>query len=145
MPQITRMITDNSNLPEAGSSPSEERYPHQEITHEIIAAAFEVHRELGGGFLEKVYERALALELAKRGLSVKTQIAIPVHYKGQPVGDYLADLLVNDAVLCEIKAGDALHASHQAQLLNYLKATSTKVGLLLNFGPSRVDIKRMVY
>lgn len=119
-------------------------YPHQELTHEIIGAAYEVHRELGGGFLEKVYERAIALELAKRGMSVKVQIPIPVHYKGQPVGDYFADLVVNDVVLCEIKAGDALHTSHQAQLLHYLKATQTKVGLLLNFGPERVSIKRMV-
>ena len=141
MPQMIRDTDPTKTLTPSG----ERQYPHQEITHEIIAAAFEVHRELGGGFLEKVYERALALELAKRGLSVKTQIAIPVQYKGQPVGDYLADLLVNDAVLCEIKAGDALHTSHQAQLLHYLKATGTKVGLLLNFGPNRVIIKRMVF
>lgn len=119
-------------------------YPHHELTREIISAAFEVHSELGGGLLEKVYERALALELTNRGLNVKTQIAIPVHYKGQPVGDYYADILVNDIVLCEIKAAEMLGSAHQAQLLHYLKSTGTKVGLLLNFGPSRVSIKRMV-
>jgi len=141
MAQMTQ-ISDKamSSLPRA----EPDRYPHQDITREIIAAAFEVHRELGGGFLEKVYERALVLELTKRGLEVRAQVPVPVRYKGDPVGDYFADLLINGVVLCEIKSGDALHASHQAQLLHYLKATTTKVGLLLNFGPERVAIKRMV-
>lgn len=119
-------------------------YPHREITHEIIGAAYEVHRELSGGFLEKVYENALAVELVSRGLRVQAQAAIAVRYKGQAVGDYVADLLVNDIVLCEIKALEALNAAHHAQLLNYLKATGIKVGLLINFGPRRVDVKRMV-
>ena len=142
MARITQM-TSERDLGSADGG-NKEMYPQHELTHEIIAAAFEVHRELGGGFLEKVYERALALELAKRGPSVKTQIAIPVQYKGEPVGDYFADILVNGVVLCEVKAADNLSAAHQAQLLHYLKATDTKVGLLLNFGPNRVNIKRMV-
>ena len=120
-------------------------YPHQDWTRHIIAAAFEVHRELGWGFLEKVYENALAFELGRRGLRARTQVPIPVGYKGEPVGDYFADILVNGVVLCEIKAAEALTSAHQAQLLNYLKATTTKVGLLVNFGPKRVDIKRMVF
>jgi len=120
-------------------------YPHQDVTREIIGAAYEVHRELGWGFLEKVYQNALTVELQNRGLRVMAQIAIPVQYKGEPVGDYFADLLVNDVVLCEIKAVEGLNNAHQAQLLHYLKATAMKVGLLLNFGPRRVDVKRMVF
>ena len=108
------------------------------MTREIIAAAYEVHRELGRGFLEKVYERALALALHKRGLTVQAQAEIEVRYKGSVVGTYYADLLVNDVVLCEVKAVDALTTAHQAQLLNYLKATGVQIGLLLNFGSRRV-------
>lgn len=139
MPQ---MISRKATTAAGSAEPTQ--FPHSELTHKIIAAAFEVHGELGGGFLEKVYERALALELTKAGLKVETQLAIGVQYKGQPVGNYYADLLVNGLVLSEIKACDGLHTSHQAQLLHYLKATRTKVGLLLNFGPDRVRIKRMV-
>ena len=121
------------------------KYPHQELTREIIAAAYEVHRALGWGFLEKVYENALVLELNHRGLKIKPQAEIVVRYKGDTAGMYYADLLVNDAVICEVKAVEAINKAHQAQLLNYLKATGIKVGLLLNFGPRRVDVKRMVF
>ena len=123
----------------------DEKYPQQALTREIIAAAYEVHGELGGGFLEKVYESALVIELASRGLRVTPQAQIEVQYKGDTVGVFYADLLVNDAVICEIKAVTAIASSHQAQLLNYLKATGKKVGLLLNFGAKRVDVKRMVF
>ena len=128
-----------------GDSVPEGTYPHQEITREIIAAAYEVHRELGWGFLEKVYENALVVELGCRGLHVNTQVPIAVQYNGEPVGEYFADLLVNEVVICEIKAGEGLTNAHQAQLLNYLKATGTRVGLLLNFGTNRVQVKRMVF
>ena len=121
------------------------KYPHQALTREIIAAAYEVHGELGGGFLEKVYESALVIELTGRGLNVMPQAQIDVQYKGDTVGVYYADLLVNDAVICEIKAVTAIASAHQDQLLNYLKATGKKVGLLLNFGAKRVDVKRMVF
>jgi GxxExxY protein len=127
------------------TEPNQTAYPHEDVTREIIAAAYEVHRELGRGFLEKVYERALALELQKRGLSVQAQTEIEVRYKGSIVGTYYADLLVNDVVLCEVKAVDALTTAHQAQLLNYLKATGVQVGLLLNFGSRRVEVKRMIF
>ena len=123
----------------------DERYPQQALTREIIAAAYEVHGELGGGFLEKVYESALVIELTSRGLKVMAQAQIEVQYKGDTVGVYYADLLVNDAVICEIKAVTAIASAHQDQLLNYLKATGKKVGLLLNFGAKRVDVKRMVF
>ena len=115
------------------------------MTREIIAAAYEVHRELGWGFLEKVYENALALELRIRNLKASQQAEIEVQYKGNIAGVYYADLLVNDTVLCELKSVEAFNNAHQAQLLNYLKATGIKVGLLLKFGPRRVDVKRMVF
>jgi GxxExxY protein len=120
-------------------------YPHQELTQAIIGAAFDVHGELGGGFLEKVYENAMCIELRSRGIAVAQQAEMEVAYKGQNVGQYYADLLVDQAVICELKATNSLSAAHQAQLLNYLKATGIKVGLLLNFGQKRVDVKRMVF
>ncbi len=119
-------------------------YPHRDLTEKIIGAAFEVHRELGAGFLEKVYETALLRELGQRGVSASSQSEIPVHYKGQPVGVYYADLLVSNSVICEIKACEGLSSSHEAQLLHYLKATGIKIGLLLNFGSKRVQVKRMI-
>ena len=122
-----------------------DRFPHAELTKGIIGAAFEVHRIPGYGFLEKVYEAALSRELRSRGHRVVNQAEIAVSYKGEPVGAYYADLLVDDAVICEVKALDKLTPAHEAQLLNYLKATGTKVGLLLNFGPQRVEVKRMVF
>ncbi len=120
-------------------------YPHQELTQKIIGAAFEVHNELGWGFLEKVYENALRLELEAEGLRVEQQAEIPVTYREESVGVYYADLLVNRSVICELKSAKALASAHEAQLLHYLKATGTKVGLLLNFGRERVDVKRMVF
>ena len=121
-----------------------ESYPHRELTERIIGAAFEVHRELGPGFLEKVYETALLRELKDGGLNAHSQAEIVVHYKGQPVGVYYADILVDDKVICEIKATGDLASVHEAQLLHYLRATGIKVGLLLNFGSQRVQVKRLV-
>jgi GxxExxY protein len=121
------------------------QYPHSALTEKTIGAAFEVHRELGHGFLEKVYENALTLELQQNGVSVVSQAPIDVHYKGQPLGSYVADLLVDGAVICEIKAARALAAEHEAQLLHYLKATGVKVGLLLNFGSRSLQVKRLVF
>jgi len=120
-------------------------YPHSELTRQIIGAAIEVHRELGPGFLEKVYESALKIELGNRGLDFASQVSIPISYKGQPIGTYVADLVVGNVVLCEIKAIDALAAIHEAQLLNYLKATGIQVGLLLNFGRTRTEVKRLIH
>ena len=120
----------------------EDDYPHLETTRAIIGAAYEVHGELGPGFLEKVYEAALAQELTSRNVPVRAQAEITVHYKGRGIGEYYADLLVDEAVICEIKATEALMPAHEAQLLHYLKATGIKVGLLLNFGSQRVQVKR---
>ena len=122
-----------------------EKYPHQGLTRVIIGAAFAVHNELGWGFLEKVYENALRLELEAIGLAVEQQAEIPVMYREESVGVYYADLLVNQLVICELKSAKGLTNADEAQLLHYLKATGIKVGLLLNFGPERVDTKRMVF
>ena len=119
-------------------------YPNKELTQGIIGAAFEVHNILGNGFLEKVYQNALAKELELRGYQVGVEIKIPVFYKDEPVGDYYADILVNERIIVELKAVSDLTSQHEAQLLNYLKATGHKVGLLLNFGTNRVQIKRKI-
>lgn len=119
-------------------------YPHQELTHAVIGAAMAVHRELGSGFLEKVYENALTIELRSRGVTFESQVTIPVTYKGQAVGTYYADLIVDRSVLCELKALDGLTPIHESQVLHYLKGTGLKVGLLLNFGSSKLQVKRMI-
>jgi len=117
---------------------------HEEITARIIRAFYTVYNTLGYGFLEKVYENALAIELRKNGLSVCQQMAIEVRYNGAVVGEYFADLVVEGLVNVEIKATRTLAAEHEAQLLNYLKATGYEVGLLLNFGPEP-EVRRKVY
>ena len=117
---------------------------HSDLTEEILAAFFKVHRTLGYGFSEKVYENALAIELRKAGLQVAQQAEIEVFYDGQSVGTYFADLIVNGVVMLELKAVRQLAEEHEAQLLNYLKATRIEVGLLLNFGPT-TEVKRRVY
>jgi GxxExxY protein len=115
-----------------------------DITYAINGAVFEVNNILGPGFLEKVYENALLVELKKRGLKAKNQVPITVSYKGEAVGDYVADLLVEEKVIVELKTVENLDGAHEAQLLNYLKATSLHVGLLVNFKHKKADIKRMV-
>ena len=119
-------------------------FQHGEITEKIIGAAFEVHSVLGYGFLEKVYENALLAELCKRGVKAETQQAIKVKYKDVIVGDYVADLIVEDKVIVELKSEESYNKMHEAQLLNYLKATGTKVGLLINFGRHKCEFKRLV-
>jgi GxxExxY protein len=117
---------------------------HSELTEKIIKAFYTVYNTLGYGFSEKVYENALVLELIKLGLQVEQQVKITVYYNGQVVGDYLADIVVNGVVIIELKAVRQILKEHEAQLLNYLKATPIEVGLLLNFGPT-ADIKRKLY
>jgi GxxExxY protein len=107
---------------------------HADVTGEIIKSFYDVYNTLGYGFLEKVYENALALELRSRGFAVVQQKPISVHYKGAIVGEYFADLLVNDVVLVELKGASKVIEAHEAQLLNYLRATNIEVGMLLNFG-----------
>jgi GxxExxY protein len=117
---------------------------HSDVTGEIIRGFYEVNNALGFGFLEKVYENALALELRSRGLDVIQQKPISVYYKSVIVGEYFADLLVNGVVLVELKAAAKIIEAHEAQLLNYLRATDIEVGLLLNFG-EKPDHKRKIY
>ncbi len=114
---------------------------HQEITSQIIRAAYTVHNTLGAGFLEKVYHNALLIELREMGLSVQSQIPVSVFYKERQVGDYYADLLVEGCVVIELKAIEHLHPVHEAQLINYLAGTNIDIGLLINFGQS-VEVKR---
>lgn len=110
-------------------------YKHSDLTEQIIGAFFAVYAALGYGFLENIYAKALMIELKKRGLNVQGQLPIHVYYDDQLIGEYFADIVVNELVILEIKAAKALIAEHEAQLLNYLKATPYEVGLLLNFGP----------
>lgn len=116
---------------------------YEDITEEIIGAALEVHQELGYGFLEAVYGNALYRELTDRGLKCECQKKIDVYYKGKSVGNYIADMVVEDKVIVELKAVKDLCPEHKQQLLNYLVATQTEVGLLLNFGHSLVP-KRVI-
>ncbi|MGA2618277.1 MAG: GxxExxY protein [Thermoguttaceae bacterium] len=120
-------------------------FQHPEITGQVIGAAFEVYRELGYGFLERVYQRAMQVELCQRGLKAETESSIDVHYKGVVVGEYRADLLVNGAVIVELKAAKAYMPDDEPQLLNELRGTGLKVGLLINFGRTKVEFKRMVF
>ena len=115
-----------------------------DLSYAIMAAAFEVQNTLGSGFLEKVYENALAEELRRRGIKVESQKEIKVVYKGVPVGLYYADLLVNDEVLIELKSAEFLNKAHEAQTLNYLKATGKRLALLINFGHQKLESKRFV-
>jgi len=118
---------------------------HRATTETIIGAAFEVHQELGYGFLERVYQRALQVELIRRGVAAEIERRIQVQYKGVVVGDYDADLIVADSVAVEIKVNPQYDKRDEAQLLNELKATGLKVGLLINFGRNKVEYKRLVF
>ena len=114
-----------------------------ELTYEINGAVFEVNRILGPGFLEGVYQNALMVELRNRGLKAESQVAITVDYKDNVVGEYIADILVEEKVILELETVDRLEKIHEAQLLNYLRATGTKIGILVNFKHTRAEIKRM--
>ncbi|MBW2608270.1 MAG: GxxExxY protein [Deltaproteobacteria bacterium] len=116
-----------------------------DITYKINGAIFEVNRELGAGFLEKIYENSLIIELKKIGLKAENQVPIKVNYKGSEVGEYFADVVVEDQVILELKAVDSLQKIHEAQLLNYLKATGYKIGFLVNFKHPKAEIKRFVF
>ena len=144
-PRKAQNFTEGTELLEFGSIGLPRDYPLRELTDKIIGAAIEVHRELRSGFLEKVYENALCLELKIRGLQFESQVPMPVKYKGQHVGTYVADIIVERAVLCELKALDAIVPEHESQVLHYLKATGIRVGLILNFGASKLQIKRLIH
>ena len=122
-----------------------EKIIEKDLVYEINKCVFEVYRVLGHGFLEKVYERALLKEFKAKGLKAQAQVPIQVHYKGEIVGDYYADLVVEDKVIIELKAQENLSKAYDAQLLNYLKATKIEVGLLVNFVYPKATVKRFVF
>lgn len=119
------------------------RPDHDPLTEVVIGLVFKVANTLGSGFLEKVYENALAFELQRAGLAVQQQMTIAVHYENQVVGSYLADLIVEGRLLLELKACKALEEVHSAQCLNYLRATALPTCLLINFGTPKPQIKRL--
>lgn len=115
---------------------------HEELTEKILKACFEVSTELGNGFLESVYEKALVIVLTAMGLKVQTQVPLKVMFRGQAVGEFFPDIIVEDLVIIELKAVKALAPEHLAQVMNYLKATGIGVGLLVNFGSTRLEYRR---
>src|SRR5690349_14420969 len=117
---------------------------HKSITDSILKVYYEVYNELGAGFLEKVYQNAMYFELVERGYKVEAQKQIRVYFKKQLVGEYIADLLVENKVIVELKACELIMNAHVAQTMNYLKATEIEVGLLLNFG-EEPEFKRFIY
>ncbi len=119
-------------------------YPESELTAKILDAAFTVHNSLGAGFLEKVYVNALALELRAKGLACEQEAPLQVRYREAIVGDYLADIVVERRVVLELKACSALDPVHEAQIMNYLRASNLRVGLLMNFGRPKLQYRRFV-
>ena len=115
---------------------------YEGITREIIGAAYQVFKALGFGFLESVYKKAMIIELRERGLKVEEEKALKVYYRGQVVGDFFIDLFVEDAVVVELKSIQAVAKEHEVQLVNYLNGVNKEIGLLINFSPSGVQVKR---
>jgi len=139
------MNTDHEIIGFAPSGIKERmRMLHSEITEKIIKAFFKVYNTLGYGFLEKVYENALIIELKKMGFHISQQYNIKVYYDGKIVGDYFTDIIVDNNVIVELKAAEGLREEHKTQLINYLKATDKEVGLLLNFGKTP-EFKRAIF
>ena len=121
-----------------------DKYKYSDITENVIKAFYKVYNTLGYGFLEKVYENALFIELEEMGISVEKQKQIKVYYEGREVGVYFADLVISNKIIVELKAAESFCEEHELQLINYLKATEYEVGLLLNFG-KKPELKRKVF
>lgn len=139
-----QMNTDRNDKVEEQSDQSGGVYLKEQLTGQVLSAAFVVHNTLGAGFLGRVYANALALELRKEGLVCTQEAPLKVKYRGFVVGDYVADIFVGERVLIEMKACAALDANHRAQLINYLHASGIRVGLLLNFGQPKLEYRRFV-
>ena len=122
---------------------SDSSYKHSELTDAIIGVFYEVYSELGFGFLESVYRKALCMALIEKGLRVESEVATSVFFRGEKVGDFRADLIVNQIVLLELKTAEKIVRAHEAQVLNYLRSTTLELGLILNFGP-QPQIRRLV-
>lgn len=117
---------------------------YKELTERIIGCAYRVYNQMGFGFLESVYEKCLLIELQKAGIAAESQKQISVYYDDRPVGEFVADIIVDDQVIVELKSVQNLATVHEVQLVNYLTATRKDIGLLLNFGPNKVEVKRKV-
>ena len=117
---------------------------HEELTEKIIGCAYHVYNKMGFGFLESVYEKCLLIELRKSGLLAESQVPIHVEYEGEVVGDYFADVLVENAIILELKSVKRIVRAHEVQLVNYLTATRKEIGLILNFSDTQVEVKRKV-
>ncbi|MCK5113640.1 MAG: GxxExxY protein [Phycisphaerae bacterium] len=117
---------------------------HSELTEKIIACAYKVYNQMGYGYLESVYEKCMLIELTDIGLSVEVQKHLEVFYKGQVVGDFVADIVVNNTVIVELKSVSKIAKAHEIQLVNYLVSTDRPVGLILNFAKNKVEVKRKV-
>jgi len=117
---------------------------HSELTEKIIACAYTVYNKMGYGYLESVYEKCMLIELANVGLNSEAQKRLKVLYKGQVVGDFVADIIVNDTVIVELKSVSNIVKAHEIQLVNYLVSTQKPVGLILNFAKDKVEVKRKV-
>ena len=122
-----------------------EKIFHKELSYKIIGVAMQVHRGLGFGFLEKVYENAMMVLLRKEMINSVQQAAITVHFMGVVVGEYYADILADDRIILELKSLEKITDAHKAQALNYLKATGKKLAIILNFGKDRLEYERLVY
>jgi len=122
----------------------EEKILYKDLSYKVVGLAMQVHTELGYGFLEKVYENALMILLGENAIIAEQQIPIKVHFHGQIVGEYVADILVEDCIILELKAQDKIIENHKAQTLNYLKATGLKLAILLNFGKHKLEYERLV-
>lgn len=118
-------------------------YKHSELTEMIIGVFYEVYNDLGFGFLESVYRNSLRLALLEKGLSVEQEVAVSVFFRGHNVGDFRADLVVNKAILVELKTAEQIVAAHESQVLNYLRSTALELGLVLNFGP-KPQVRRLL-
>ena len=127
------------------STNKERNFNNKELTEKIIGACIEVSNELGVGFLESVYEKALLIALGEKGLKAKEQAPLEVRFRNRIVGEFYADILVENIVIIELKAVTTLKPEHEAQLINYLKASGKHIGLLVNFGKPKLEWKRFVY
>jgi len=117
---------------------------YEELTEKVIGICFEVSNELGSGFLESVYQKALTIALIQKGLTVEEQVPLKVKFRGQVVGDFYPDILVSSKLILELKSIKSINSEHEAQMINYLKATGLNVGLIINFGRTKLEWKRLV-
>ena len=117
---------------------------YKELSYEVVGLAMEVHRKLGFGFLEKVYENALMILFEKNEIPAQQQVPLRVYFEGRPVGDYIADILVDGRIILELKSVDKIVDAHRAQMLNYLRATRLRLGMILNFSKKSLEYERLV-